>query len=186
MSGEFKATTRLIKDLDSQKFQLLRRRANMDNKTVRVGLPSNKVYREKGADGKLGKALAFGPLRKAKSQVKRMLISVIGAIMEFGAPERKIPARPWLRPGIRSGTPDYIRLNRRNLLRVLDGTMTSDMALKQLGAMAVGKVQAYIRVSSHFQALKAATIRRKGSSKPLIDTGQLIQSVTYEVADKDA
>ncbi|MEM8168046.1 hypothetical protein Q4R38_18910, partial [Morganella morganii] len=32
--------------------------------------------------------------------------------------------------------------------------------------------------------LDPKTVARKGSSKPLIDTGNLLQSITYEVRDK--
>jgi hypothetical protein len=47
---------------------------------------------------------------------------------------------------------------------------------------AAADVQAYM-VNGKFAPLKAKTIKRKGSSKPLIDTGQLRQSITYRVVD---
>jgi len=37
-----------------------------------------------------------------------------------------------------------------------------------------------------FQALSEFTIQRKGSSKPLIDKGDLIGSITFEVVDDDS
>jgi hypothetical protein len=119
-----------------------------------------------------------------KKGVKQIMLAMIGAVHEFGAPERGIPQRPWLRPGIKSGKADYVRLNRVNLLRILKGTMSKETAYKQLGAMAVGKVQAYIRQGDHFKPLKEATIKAKGSSAPLIDTGQMIQAISYEVGKK--
>lgn len=176
MSGEFRATAKIVKDLDNKKFLELRRRVNLNGRVVRVGIPTNKVYREK--DEKTGK------WKRAKKGAKRVMLWIIGLTHEFGAPDKGIPARPWLRPGIRSGTPDYVRLNRRNLLAIVRGTMTQDTALKQLGAMATGKVQTFLRNSANFKPLKEATIKAKGSDKPLIDTGQLMQSVTFEVVDK--
>jgi hypothetical protein len=170
-----KVTYKVVKDIDSKTFVGLRRLKGLHNKGIRVGLPEGKVYRERDEKGKL-KMLA--------KKAKRIMIAMIGAVHEFGSPTQGIPARPWLRPGVKSGTPDYVRLNRRNLLRIIDGSMSIDIAFKQLGAMAVGKVQNYLRDSSHFQALKQSTIDAKGSSKPLIDTGQMMQSVTYEVVDK--
>ncbi|WP_252715295.1 hypothetical protein [Acinetobacter junii] len=57
------------------------------------------------------------------------------------------------------------------------------MKIKQiLGMQAAADVQMYM-VNGKFAPLKAKTIKRKGSSKPLIDTGQLRQSITYKVVD---
>jgi hypothetical protein len=177
VSGEFRSTTRIVKDLDKRKFLELRRRAQLNDVQVMVGLPANKYHKEK--DEQTGK---FKRVTKAAVKSgKAVLLAVIGFIHEYGAPEKGIPARPWLRPGIRSGKPDYVKLNRRNLIRILQGTMTKEAALRQLGVMAVGKVQQYLRHSENFKPLKAATIRAKGSDKPLIDTGQMMQSVTYEL-----
>lgn len=173
--SEFRATVKVIKDLDNRKFLELRRRANLNKRVVHVGLPDNKPHKVRDKE--------TGKWKRLTKKAKRVMIAMIGAVHEFGAPERGIPARPWLRPGVRSGKADYVRLNRRNLLRILDGTMTQEVALKQLGAMAVGMVQKYIRNSANFKPLKEATIKAKGSDKPLIDTAQLMQSVVSEVVD---
>jgi hypothetical protein len=46
--------------------------------------------------------------------------------------------------------------------------------------MAVGDIQHEITVLRH-PPNAPATIRAKGSSKPLIDTGEMRQSVTYQI-----
>lgn len=168
-----KVTYKVVKDLDSKTFVGLRRLKGLHNKGIMVGLPDDKPYRERDKN--------TGKLKRLAKKAKRVMIAMIGAAHELGL---GVPARPWLRPGVKSGTPDYVRLNRRNLLAIVAGTMSQDTAFKQLGAMAVGKVQQYIRVSNHFKPLKQSTIDAKGSSKPLIDTAQMIQSITYEVVDK--
>ncbi|OCA57864.1 hypothetical protein AA93_07090 [Xylella fastidiosa subsp. pauca 11399] len=48
--------------------------------------------------------------------------------------------------------------------------------------MAAGDVKATIR-HADLAPLTPQTIQRKGSSAPLIDTGQMLQSITYEVRD---
>jgi phage gpG-like protein len=103
-------------------------------------------------------------------------------VHEFGSPERGIPERPFLRTTIQANKGKYVQLNRKNLVAVLNKTMTVEQALGQLGAVAAGDVQAQI-ASGGFAPLKAATIKRKGSSKPLIDTGQLRQSITWELSN---
>ena len=52
--------------------------------------------------------------------------------------------------------------------------------LEQLGAMAVGEVQKYV-TELDTPPNAPSTIRQKGSSNPLINTGALRQSITYEV-----
>ena len=59
-----------------------------------------------------------------------------------------------------------------------------EQALGQLGEMTKGDVQTEIR-SGDFAPLKPATIKRKGSSRPLIDTGQMVQSIAWELGDKN-
>jgi hypothetical protein len=43
-------------------------------------------------------------------------------------------------------------------------------------------MQKFISSGVHLQSLERVTILRKGSSIPLIDTGQLRSSITYRVA----
>jgi hypothetical protein len=175
MSGKgFKFTSKIVRDLSSQTFPELRRRLKLMDAEVRVGLPAGKPHKVKKKD----KSKSNKPAKPVRAGV-----AFIGAVHEFGSPEAGIPERPWLRPGIRSGTSEYTRLNRVNIIRILKGEITPQIALRQLGAMAVGKVQQFIR-AGNFVPLKPQTIARKGSTAPLIDTAQMVQSVTFEVGEK--
>ena len=62
----------------------------------------------------------------------------------------------------------------------ITGQITAEAALGALGEEAknISKVAITEGITP---ALKSATIKRKKSSKPLIDTGQLLNSITYEV-----
>jgi len=53
--------------------------------------------------------------------------------------------------------------------------------LNRVGVVAVGEVQEQIR-RGDYKPNAESTIARKGSDKPLIDKGRLIQSISYEVA----
>lgn len=110
-------------------------------------------------------------------------IAVIAATHEFGSPERGIPPRPFLAPSIIDSKAEIAALNKTELAAVVSGKRTVDESLSRTGAVAAGKVQQYIRNGS-FAPLKEATKKRKGSSKPLIDTGNLVQSITFEVRMK--
>ncbi len=107
-------------------------------------------------------------------------VALVARVHEFGAPAAGIPQRSFLRAGIEKHLPDFQALNAANLTAVAMGTMDFETALGRLGAAAASAVQTEI-VTGDFQPLKPATIKRKKSSKPLIDSGNLRQSVTFQV-----
>jgi hypothetical protein len=109
-----------------------------------------------------------------------LTIAQIGTIHEYGAPKANIPERPFLRPALRNGQPQLARASGKLLFEVQNGSLTKFAALSRLGLLGVRLVQENI-VHGEFTPLKPATIARKGSSKPLIDTGQMMQSVTYSI-----
>jgi hypothetical protein len=64
--------------------------------------------------------------------------------------------------------------------KVIRGELSQSVAMHQLGDTIANDIKdAIIDVDS--PALKVETIKNKGSSNPLIDTGHLKQSVTYKV-----
>jgi hypothetical protein len=121
-----------------------------------------------------------GPTFVAKADSGNIPLAMIAAVHEFGKPELGIPERSFLRGGIRSGIPKFHRLNAANLRAVVLGAKTVAESLEQLGVVAVGEVKREFVVGK-FAPNKPATIARKGSSRPLVDTGQLRQSITYQL-----
>jgi hypothetical protein len=152
----------VIRDIDPRKMaDLTRRFAELAGHSVMVGIPEGKNGRTD--EDEIGSA-------------------GILAVHEFGAPEQGIPERSVVRKSIHDNLGKYRKLNEQNLRKVVRGEMSVAQALGILGAVASGDVQLTIRTAD-LAPLKPETIRRKGSSKPLIDTGQVIQSVTFEVRD---
>lgn len=98
---------------------------------------------------------------------------------EFGT--SKMPARPFLRLGVRRFNAEEPALRRRASRAVLFG-MPRAQALGLIGAKARDHVVAQINDNTP-PALAPATIKAKGSSKTLVDTGLLKQSVTWEIND---
>jgi hypothetical protein len=149
-------TSKLIKDVDMRKLDELRQRL-VGERRVNVGVPRGVGNEENGT-----------------------AVAMVAAVHEYGSPKQGIPERPFLRVSIQRNREKYVRLNRINLVRVVRGELTVEEALGQLGAMAAGDVQETIR-AGNFAPLKPATVKRKGSSAPLIDSGQLIQSIQWEL-----
>lgn len=160
MSKPFAVTSQLVKDIDMTVFDELKKRLVGDGKVVHVGVPEG----PKETDG--------------------TPMAMIAAVHEYGAPSQGIPERPVYRVVVRKNREKYLQLNRTNLVKMLRGQMTADQALGQLGEMAKGDVQSEIR-NGDFTPLKPATIKRKGSSRPLIDKGQYIQSIQWQLGNKD-
>jgi len=88
----------------------------------------------------------------------------------------KIPARPWLNPGVASGNVEYLAI----IEKTIADKGTIEQALNKVGVVAVGKVQKYM-TDLRTPPNAASTIKKKGSSNPLIDSGALRQSVTYKI-----
>lgn len=102
----------------------------------------------------------------------------IGAIHEFGA--KHIPERSFLRVPLRNNQKEFAAAFRRIMPKVANGELTMDQALDQIGAKAAGVSQEAISAGIE-PANAPSTVKRKGSSKPLIDTGSLRQAITWVI-----
>lgn len=111
-------------------------------------------------------------------------IAVIASANQFGAtlPNGvEIPARPFLDVAINKNRKKYARTMAEMLPKVLDGEPSVEEILDTIGLQAVGDVQEYM-VELHDPPNSPVTIAKKGSNNPLIDTGNLRQSIRHEIA----
>ena len=108
-------------------------------------------------------------------------MATIAAENEFGT--NRIPARPFLSTSFDENRQRIINLIDSEYGKILDGESTVRKSLNLLGVFGVGLVQQKIR-AIHSPPNSPRTIAIKKSSKPLIDFGQMIQSVTYKVSNK--
>ncbi|WP_050450511.1 hypothetical protein [Bordetella bronchiseptica] len=106
-----------------------------------------------------------------------LTVATLGAIQHFG--NKHIPARPWLDKGAESGVKEYLDTIREGVVDGLD----SKQIMTRVGVEAEGAIKQYI-TDLDTPPNKPSTIRKKGSSNPLIDTGNMRQSVTSTVARK--
>ncbi len=115
----------------------------------------------------------------------------LALIHEFGAPAVGIPERSFLRSTFNEGKTSYISMLRTLLGRVLDERrarkkaglrMTLRKALDIVGLkMAIDSKKKITEGEGIPPPLKPATVARKGSSRPLVDTGRLLNSITHAV-----
>jgi hypothetical protein len=116
-------------------------------------------------------------------------VITVAGWMEFGVEVlhadgtvEEIPARSFIRAWFDQAEPE----RRRELVilcqGVVKGTRTKEQILELLGQKCVGEIQ--LRIARGIPpANKPSTVERKGSSTPLINTGQLRQSVSYAVRE---
>lgn len=92
-----------------------------------------------------------------------------------------IPERPFMRNAMRNNQVRYVSIMKSLAKRMLEGGggNVQDM-LAKLGALAAGDIQAEI-TSLQSPPNSPVTIAKKGSSNPLIDTGEMRASVTWKI-----
>lgn len=110
------------------------------------------------------------------------LLRIYASANEFGTRDGHIPERSFIRAGVDL---NESRINERAEAvhrQILDGALSMDAGLGMMGEF----IQAII--TSRITTLRVpknadATIRRKRSSNPLIDTGRMRASIRWELAN---
>ena len=104
----------------------------------------------------------------------------LAVVHEYGSKDGRIPQRSFMRSTCDAERNDHLRLISALQGKIVDGALKVRQALTQLGEV-VSKDMVQTINRGIAPELKPATIRRKGSSKALIDTGRLKGSITHEV-----
>lgn len=106
----------------------------------------------------------------------------------YGSPVNNIPARPVLEPAISqtevaTQIAEHLKSGMKKAI-VGGDAKGAEAEYSRAGMIAQSECRKYIIDSSHFVPNAPMTIERKGSSKPLIDTGSMMNAITYEVREK--
>jgi len=107
----------------------------------------------------------------------------LGIIHEWGAPEKGIPERSFMRSTMSEERENLGRLSKTQIALCLEGNTSPHDVFATIGVYLQGKIVEKI-TDGEFEPNNENTVKRKGSSKPLIDTGQLRGAITYEVREK--
>ena len=145
-----------VRDIDLGWSKLFREMKELDKKSVKVGVQNG----DKTEDGK--EDLAY-----------------IAGTHEFGFDN--IPQRSFIRAGVDNKMGQIKNLSENVSGKIIDG-MSVKTGLNLIGLEVTGIIQEYIS-SGNFTPNSPKTIAKKGSSKPLIDTGHLRQSIRHVLED---
>ena len=123
--------------------------------------------------------------------------ATLAYIHEYGAPEANIPARPFLGPGImdaRAAVAEAFKqagiqaLKDTASLRGTQGGSAVEKGLHTAGSIARDAVKAKVE-RGPFKALSPRTLARRrakgnAGTRPLLDTEQMYEAITYRVEPK--
>lgn len=133
---------------------------------VAVGFQNGTVHKKRGGG-------------KGKPQ-QSITVAEVAAVNDLGI--GRTPSRPFLRNSVDLHAKEIQNFG-GGLAKILVKGGTAEEMLKALGVFQKGIVQKEI-LEGHYLPNSPRTIKQKGSSKPLIDTGQMLQSVTFVVRER--
>lgn len=140
---------------DGKKLQKILK--ELADKEVRVGFQQGKATEEDGTD-----------------------VCDIAAWNELGTVN--MPSRPFLRMSVDDNSDKINSFMSAQKRSIINGE-SADRILKKIGIFQKDLIQEKITEGS-FAPNTPSTIKAKGSSKPLIDTGRMRQSVNFEIKQK--
>lgn len=146
--------------------ELLARAYKLDHAFVRVG-----VLEDKGS---------------VKHSDGDMTLVEIAATHEFGSSDGRIPERSFIRRTfLVRAAKELVDFQVKLAKAIVTNGLDPIKALRLLGAWGVAEIRKTITEEDIPPPLAESTIARKGSSKPLVDTGLLKNSLSYEVVEND-
>lgn len=173
----------MAKDKDLKDFilRLQKMNANFDfirKRSVAVGwVDGNKTH----ADYKSGKKHAKGKPASLAMIARILNYGSMPQMRTDGSVSQRIPPRPFMQTMV-SEYGDYLnKVAVAEAKKIVNGTGNSADFFKNFGIRAKGALKRSMMRSELYAPNAESTIRRKKSSRPLIDTGTLINSADYEV-----
>lgn len=104
----------------------------------------------------------------------------LAMLHEYGSPKRNIPARSFVGSTCDARKNHHLQLLKKLEKKVFLGRLSKKQALTQIGEV-VSKDMVQTINNGIAPAIKTATVKRKKSSKPLVNTGTLKGAITHDV-----
>lgn len=133
----------------------------------------------KNANRLASQAIKAGILRSAGKEKSGVDLVEVAAYNEFGT--KYIPPRPFMRIAADKNSSNWQRLMMNVAARVTLNQMGIRQGQNLIGNQAVGDIQKVIGNRGLLAPNAPNTVKQKGSDAPLIDSGNLRQSVSFEV-----
>lgn len=150
-----------VSDIDKGYKKIIQSIKGLGINGINVGIASDKINKE-------GVSIA-----------KYAYHNEVGVETEDGK-DWKIPPRPFMRDWVDSNK-ENIKQTMQSLAQAVSaGKIEAEIAVKRIGQYCQDGIKSYIR-RGDFTPNSPATIKKKKSSKPLIDGGTMRNSIRYEI-----
>lgn len=120
--------------------------------------------------------------KQAAAPTRSMTNAQLASIHEYGL--GTVPARPFIGPPFRAKRSEYLRQLKAAYKQAVKTANVSlvERELGRIGQQMAADIKNYVTQGPGVPPPNTArTIARKGSSRPLVDTGGMVNSVTYQV-----
>ena len=146
---------------------------NLDGKKVSVGVLGG------GENSWLASIHEYGCKIKVTPKMRKYLAST-GLHLKATTTHITIPERAFLRNGFDDCKDDVIAKAEAVLGDVIGGTMSANQLFEMIGLLMKARIQDYAR-DLDTPPNHPYTISKKGSSNPLVSTGDMIGAISYKV-----
>ena len=121
-----------------------------------------------------------GPKAGEREDGSDLTLAELWQIHEYGTEDGHIPERAPLRRAMMANRDEIAKTYRQVAYGLLNGKLSAEQACGLLGEKVAALVKATI-IAGLSPPNAASTIKQKGSSTPLVDDGQFVNAVTYDV-----
>lgn len=146
---------------------------NLDGKKVSVGVLGG------GENAWLASIHEYGCRIEVTPKMRKYLAKT-GLYLKSTTTHITIPERAFLRNGYDENKDDVINKAEAVIGNVIGGTMTADQLFEMIGLLMKSRIQDYAR-DLNSPPNHPYTIEHKGSSNPLVDSGDMIGAISYKV-----
>lgn len=168
-----------IKD-DNNIPEALRRIDEMNHKKARVGYFGDDYSGGKITTKGIARVHEFGVNIPVTDKMRKYLSAALDIHLKASTTHIHIPERSFLRNGMERGIDDVVAKAKEFVPQAILGNVDLEMLFQMLGLELKGKIQDYaIELSDPPNHPK--TIAEKGSSNPLVDSGNMIEAMEVRV-----
>lgn len=162
-----------VKTIRDDFYKLEKRMESLNGKSVDVGVLAA------GEMGWLAGIHEYGCKIKVTDKMRKYLHSQ-GLHLKDSTTHITIPERSFLRNGFDEHHEEVLNKAEKALGAVIHNEMAEDQFLKMVGLLLKSKIQTYAR-NLDTPPNHPYTIEQKGSSNPLIDTGHMVDHISFKV-----
>lgn len=175
------ARSQLI-DIDRGWNRIIRESKRLSNSSVDVGLfgsggdPSNNIA-ARGAVQEFGASIRVTPKMRG-------YLASRGVFLKASTTTIEIPSRPFTRTGFDKNKRKLIRAIDLWWKRLTDGSISARKVLNNTGILHTDQIKKALKTRSLWKPNSEVTIRFKRKSAPLINTGEMMNSIKYKIKSR--